>query len=137
MHYKASYLLTVARQEKLLVGDTPGHALVLTEVEGEPIEFRPGVAGDFVSRRSVSIHDRYKNRGSISGYVHATFQHGAVYSRFEGKRDGNVVTGQWEVYEGNGKLTNLKGKGTFSTKPSEKRGSFIMEMEGEYELPQA
>jgi len=139
MRYKASYLLSVTRQEMLLVGDTPGHALVLTETEGEPIEVKPGVAGDFVSRRSVSVHDRIKKSGTIRGYVHATFQHGAVYSRFEGKQEGPLVNGNWEVYKATGKLSTLRGKGNFETKPGEKRGTFIMEMAGDYimQLPEA
>jgi hypothetical protein len=53
----------------LQVHDKPGHTLTLTEMEGEPIEHEVGVAGEFVSRRSVTFHDRTKGSGPMQGYV--------------------------------------------------------------------
>jgi len=38
-------------------------------MEGEPIELTPGVAGEFVSRRSVTFHDRTKGSGPMEGYI--------------------------------------------------------------------
>ena len=38
------------------------------------------------------------------------------------------------VYKGIGKLSSLKGSGTFTVKPAEKHNEFILEMEGEYVL---
>jgi len=32
----------------LSVGDVPDHSLMLTEMEGEPVNYTPGVAGAFV-----------------------------------------------------------------------------------------
>ena len=133
---KVSYKLRITRREALYVHDEPNHSLMLVEMEGEPIEYAPGVAGEFVSRRSVNFHDRIKGSGSMQGYATTNFQYGSVYSRFEGNRDGatKVTTGTWETYKGTGKLANLKGKGEFKVTAGEKPNEFILNMEGDYEL---
>jgi hypothetical protein len=134
MHRKASYRIVVTRREMLFVGDTPDHTLMLTEMEGEPIDLQVGVAGAFISRRSVGFHDRIKGDGPMQGYAMTTFENGAVYSRFTGAKKGAVTTGTWEVYRGIGKLATLKGSGKFTVKPADKHGEFVLEMEGEYTL---
>ena len=133
---KASYKLRITRREALYVHDEPDHALILVEMEGEPIEYTPGVAGEFVSRRSVNFHDRIKGSGSMQGYAITNFQYGSVYSRFDGHRDGDtrVTTGTWETYKGSVKLANIKGKGEFKVTLGEAPNEFILNMEGEYEL---
>lgn len=136
MMRKASYKLRITRREALYVHDEPDHSLMLVEMEGEPVEYTPGVAGEFVSRRSVNFHDRIKGSGSMQGYAITNFQYGSVYSRFEGHRDGDskVTTGSWETYKGAGKLANIKGKGTFTVTVGEKPNEFILKMEGDYEI---
>jgi hypothetical protein len=134
MHRKASFKIFVTRREMLAVGDGPDHSLMLTEMEGEPINYTPGVAGEFVSRRSVGFHDRIRGEGPMQGYATTIYEHGGVFSRFEGARQGTVTKGTWKTYRGIGKLTGIKGSGTFTVKPSDKHGAFILEMEGEYDL---
>ena len=133
---KASYKLRITRREALYVHDEPDHALMLVELEGEPLEYTPGVAGEFVSRRSVNFHDRTKGAGSMQGYAITNFQYGSVYSRFEGDRDGTtkLTTGTWETYKGTGKLSGIKGKGDFKVTAGEAPNEFILNMEGNYEL---
>ena len=41
---KATYKLRVTRREALSVHDEPDHTLMLVEMEGEPIDYKPGVA---------------------------------------------------------------------------------------------
>jgi hypothetical protein len=134
MHRKAKFKIFVTRREMLSVGDVPDHYLMLTELEGCPIEYTPGVAGEFVYRRSVGFHDRTKGDGRMNGYATTVYQNGAVYSRFQGDKNGDMTKGKWEVEKGIGKLSGVKGAGTFTVKPSDKHGVFILEMEGEYEL---
>jgi hypothetical protein len=133
---KATYKSYVTRREMIGVGDQPDHTLMLTELEGEPLDLKVGVAGEFISRRSVGFHDRIKGSGKMEGYAISTFEHGQVYSRFEGQRDGTtkITSGTWKVYKGTGKLTGLTGTGTFTVKPTEKSREFILDMEGDYEL---
>jgi hypothetical protein len=107
---------------------------MLTELEGFPLEYTPGVAGEFVYRRSVGFHDRIKGDGRMNGYATTVYQNGAVYSRFQGDKMGDMTKGKWEVEKGIGKLSGIKGAGTFTVKPADKHGEFILEMEGEYEL---
>ena len=136
MKRKASYKLRVTRRECLYVHDEADHSLMILELEGEPIEYEVGVAGEFVSRRSVNFHDRIKGSGPMQGYTITNFQYGSVYSRFEGERDGNtkVSTGTWKTYKGTGKLAGIKGDGTFRVTTGENTNEFTLEMEGEYEL---
>ncbi len=134
MERKASFKIFVTRREMLYVGDMPDHSLMLTEMEGEPIEYTPGGAGKFVSRRSVGFHDRTKGEGPMQGYAVTHYENGAVFSRFEGTRKEGVTTGTWKVYKGIGKLQNLKGSGTFTVKSSGKPNEFILDMQGEYAL---
>ena len=133
---KDKYLLRITKSESFHVHDKPGHTLTLTEMEGQPIEHELGVAGKFVSRRSVTFHDRTKGSGPMQGYVMAHFQYGSVYSTFEGYRDGysKISTGTWKAYEGTGELSGIKGEGTFKVTSGGRWSEFIMEMEGEYEF---
>ncbi|MFC1811839.1 hypothetical protein ACFL03_04050 [Thermodesulfobacteriota bacterium] len=133
---KATYKLRVTRREALYVHDEPDHSLMVVEMEGEPIQYEVGVAGEFVSRRSVNFHDRIKGSGSMQGYAVTNFQYGSVYSRFDGHRDGKtrVTTGTWNTYKGTGKLTEIKGEGKFKVTTGEGPNEFILDMEGNYEL---
>jgi hypothetical protein len=133
---KATYKVRVTRREALHVHDEFGHSLQLVELEGEPLHYEVGVAGEFVSRRSVNFHDRVKGSGPMQGYAVTNFQYGSVYSRFEGQRDGEskLTTGTWKTYRGSGKLASVKGEGKFKVKAGEFPGEFILEMEGDYEL---
>ena len=134
MHRKASFRIFVARREMLSVGDVPDHTLMLTEMEGEPIDYTPGVAGAFVSRRSVGFHDRTKGDGPMTGYATTIYENGAVYSKFRGDKMGAMTKGKWEVYKGIGKLSTLKGAGTFTVTPTDKPHAFRLDMEGDYTL---
>jgi len=136
MKRKASYKLRVTRRECLYVHDEADHSLMILELEGEPIEYEVGVAGEFVSRRSVNFHDRIKGSGPMQGYTITNFQYGSVYSRFEGERDGNtrVSNGTWKTYKGTGKLAGITGEGTFRVTAGETSNEFVLDMEGQYEL---
>ena len=136
MRRKASYNLRVTRRESLYVHDEPDHSLLVLELEGEPIEYEVGVAGEFVSRRSINFHDRIKGSGPMRGYTVTNFHYGSVFSRFEGHRDGNtkVSTGTWQTYKGTGKLAGIKGEGTFKVTTGKGSNQFILDMEGEYDL---
>ena len=118
------------------VHDQFDHTLMLVEMEGEPIEYQVGVAGKFVSRRSVTFHDRIAGTGETKGYAITTFQDGAIYSSYDGHRDAvtKLTEGTWKVYRGTGKLTNLTGNGTFTVKAGPVAGEFILDLEGDYEL---
>ena len=133
---KATYKLRVTRREALYVHDEPDHSLMLVELEGVPLEYTPGVAGEFVSRRSVNFHDRIGGSGSMQGYAITNFEHGSVYSSFEGHRDAStkITTGTWKTYKGTGKLASIKGEGTFEVTVGEATNEFVLDMEGEYEL---
>ena len=133
---KATYKLRITRRESLHVHDEYDHQLMLVEMEGTPLHYEVGVAGEFVSRRSVNFHDRIGGSGPMQGYAVTNFQYGSVYSRFEGKRDAasKLTTGTWKTYKGTGKLADLKGEGTFKVTTGDVPNEFILEMEGNYEL---
>lgn len=136
MKRKASFKLRVTRREALYVHDEPDHSLMLTEMEGVPLQYEVGVAGEFVSRRSVNFHDRTQGSGPMQGYAITTYQYGSVFSRFEGKRDAKtkVTSGTWKTYKGTGKLATVKGSGSFTVKAGDTPDEFVLTMEGDYEL---
>ncbi|WP_449244373.1 hypothetical protein [Desulfobacca acetoxidans] len=136
MKRKAKYRIVTIQREMLYVGDEVDHTLTLTAMEGEAIEYQKGVAGEFVSRRSVGFHDRIKGSGPMQGYAVTTFEEGQVYSRYEGQRDAKnkTTTGTWKTYKGVGKLKNIKGQGTFKVSSGTKPDEYILEIDGDYEL---
>jgi hypothetical protein len=133
---KATYKLRITRRESLHVHDEYDHQLMLVEMEGTPLHYEVGVAGEFVSRRSVNFHDRIGGSGPMQGYAVTNFQYGSVYSRFEGTRDAEskLTTGTWKTYKGTGKLADIKGEGEFKVTTGDVPNEFILEMEGKYEL---
>ena len=135
MSRKDKYKLRVTRRESFSIDDEPEHSIVVVEMEGEPIEYQVGVAGEFVSRRIITIHDRIRGWGLMEGYVMAHFENGSVYSRFKGSRDGleKTTSGSWKSYHGTGELTGIRGVGTFELIPSESKEEFILQIEGDYE----
>jgi hypothetical protein len=136
MKREATYRLMVTRREMLYVHDEFDHALMLVEMEGEPVQYQVGIAGEFVSRRSVTFHDRTRGSGSMKGYAITNFKEGSICSMFEGQRDGQtkLTTGTWKTYKGMGKLATIKGSGQFTVKSGERDREYILEMKGEYEL---
>jgi hypothetical protein len=126
----------VTRREMLYVHDEFDHSLMLVEMEGEPIEYQVGVAGEFVSRRSVTFHDRTRGVGSMMGYAITTFREGSVCTKYEGARDeeSKLTKGTWKVYKTTGKLSGLQGNGVFVVKPADRDREYIMEVEGNYNL---
>ncbi len=136
MKRKAIYRLMVTRREQLYVHDEFDHSLSLVEMEGEPVEYQVGIAGEFVSRRSVTFHDRIRGNGAMKGYATTNFRDGAICSYFEGERDANskLTKGTWKIYKGMGKLSSIKGGGVFTVKAGDKDREHILELEGDYEI---
>jgi len=136
MERKAVYRLMVARREMLYVHDQFDHCLMLVEMDGEPIEYQVGVAGEFVSRRSVTFHDRIRGVGPMKGYAVTNFQHGSICSVFEGQRDAatKLTVGTWKIYKGLGKLSDIEGSGTFTVRQGERDREYILEVAGDYRL---
>ena len=136
MKRKATYRLMVTRREMLYVHDEFDHCLQLVEMEGEPVEYQVGVAGEFVSRRSVTYHDRTRGSGKMEGYAITNFKDGSICSRFEGQRDSSskLTRGTWKIYKGMGKLATIKGSGQFTVEAGDKDREYILKMEGDYEL---
>jgi len=136
MKRKAVFRLVVTRRETMYVQDRFDHSMMLVEMEGEPIEYQVGVAGEFISRRSVTFHDRVRGTGTTKGYSITTFQDGSVSTTFEGGRDAatRLTTGTWTVLRGTGKLANIRGSGRFTVRERKEQHDFVLEMEGDYEL---
>jgi hypothetical protein len=84
----------------------------------------------------VTFHDRTSGSGDMRGYAITTFMDGAMYSKFEGKREGasKVTTGTWKVYKGTGKLAKLQGTGTFNVKAGLQPREFILLIDGDYTM---
>jgi hypothetical protein len=136
MKRKAKYKIYTTQRQMIYVGDQIDHTLMLTAMEGEPIEYEKGVAGEFESRHSVGFHDRIKGAGPMQGYAVTTFAEGQVYTRYEGQRDAKtkVTSGTWKTYKGTGKLKGISGQGTFTVSVGSKPEEYILELVGDYDL---
>ena len=73
MSRKDKYKLSFTRRESNTIDDDTEHSIVVVEMEGEPIEYQVGVAGEFVSRRIITIHYRIRGCGLMEVYVMAHF----------------------------------------------------------------
>ena len=135
MPKKETSKFRVTRREEFGIDDEPDHSITIVEMEGEPVEYQAGVAGKFISRRSVTVHDRVRGWGLMQGYVMTYYEHGAAYSRFEGRRDGlkRLTEGTWTTYRVTGNLSGSRGAGRFKLLPGEGPSEFILEIEGEFE----
>ncbi len=131
---KDKYKLRISRREIFYVDDEPEHILSTVEMVGEPIHYEPGIAGEFISRRSITFHDQIRGSGPMQGYVMANFKNGSVFSRFEGERDGatKTSTGIWKAYRGTGKVAGIEGEGTFTVTAGERQGEYILAIEGRW-----
>ena len=135
MAKKETSRFRVTRREEFSIDDEPDHSITIVEMEGAPIDYQPGVAGKFISRRSITVHDRVRGWGLMQGYVMTYYEQGAAYSRFEGRRDGlkRVTEGTWTVYHATGNLKGNRGAGKFKLLPGEESSEFFLEIEGEFE----
>ena len=113
MHRKATFKIFVTRREMLYVGDTPDHSLMLTEMEGEAVDYTIGEAGKFVSRRSVGYHDRTKGEGPMEGYAVTHYENGAVYSALRGDPQRSHYHGHLEGLQGHRQAAECPGERHF------------------------
>jgi hypothetical protein len=135
MPKKETSKFRVTRREEFSIDDEPEHSITIVEMVGEPVDYQPGVAGKFISRRSITVHDRVRGWGLMQGYVMTYYEHGAAFSRFEGRRDGlkRVTEGTWTTYRATGTLSGTRSAGKFKLLPGEGPSEFILEIEGEFE----
>jgi hypothetical protein len=127
-------------QHALEVGDHPGHSLMLSKGKctwSKPMEIAGTQTKEDVGTGFDELHG---NKSQGHGYVIGTMANGdKMYVRTQGSatlKDGAIETaeGTWSFTGGTGKLTGIKGKGTYKGKGAAD-GSATYEVEGEYQLP--
>jgi len=101
----------VTRREALYVHDEPDHSLTLTEMEGVPLQYEVGVAGEFVSR-GASTSTIGPKLGPHAGICDHDLSVRLGFQPLRGKRDAKtkVTSGTWKTYKGTGKLATVKGR---------------------------
>jgi hypothetical protein len=120
------------------VGDRPDHSVGVEQFKctyPKPMEIGGDKTKDGVSSETV---DASGNTSHAHGFHVATMESGdKFFVRYQGtgtSKDGAVVEvkGTWGFSGGTGKLKGIKGKGTYTCKPS--GDGLACEVEGEYEL---
>ena len=134
MHRKASFKIFVTRREMLSVGDVPDHSLMLTEMEGEPVDYTPGVAGAFVYRRSVGFHDRAKGDGPMTGYATDRLRERRRLFQIYRGQDGRHDQGQMGGLQRHRQAERPQRRRHLHGEAHDTPGDFILEMEGDYTL---
>ena len=126
-------------QHAFEVGDQPGHSLMLSKGKctwSKPMEIAGTQTKEDVGTGFDELHG---NKSQGHSYVVGTMANGdKMYVRTQGSatlKDGAIETaeGTWSFAGGTGKLTGIKGKGTYKGKGAAD-GSATYEVEGEYQL---
>lgn len=120
--------------------DKPGHVFVIEKSQctwSKPIEMAGVLTKDGASTAFAEVTG---DTVTINGYHGSNLANGdTLTTKFHGSaksKDGVVQSahGSWTFTGGTGKLTGLKGKGTYNGK-SNADGSITYQIEGEYQLP--
>jgi len=128
------------QQQKIEIGDQPGHAFAINQGKckwTKPMEIAGTQTKEDIGTGFDEINGN-KSRGH--GYVVGTLANGdKMHVRTQGSATmkGEVIEsaeGTWSFAGGTGKLTGIKGKGTYKGKGAPD-GSATYEVEGEYEMP--
>ena len=128
------------QQQKIDVGDKPGHAFAISQ--GKCNWTKPmDLAGIQTKEDVVTTFAEITGAGAQShGVVVGTMSNGdAMRVRIQGKdayKDEKLQTsdGTWSFVGGTGKLKGIKGKGTYKGKP-DAAGNVVYDIAGEYEIP--
>jgi hypothetical protein len=127
-------------QHVLEVGDRPNHSLMILKGKctwAEPLETAGTQAKEEVYTNFDEIGGT-KYRGHGYGIVsYASGDRSYISTEESGILKNGVPDGggTWNFTGGTGKLKGIKGKGTYKEKGAAD-GSFTLEVEGQYELPQ-
>jgi hypothetical protein len=125
-------------QQMVPVGDRPDHNLAVAQFKctyTKPMEIGGDKSKEGVSTETSDISG---NTGRAHGFHVATMESGdkffVWYQGTSTSKDNAVVEvkGNWGFTGGSGKLKGIKGKGTFTCKPS--GDGLSCDVEGEYEL---
>ena len=128
------------QQQKIDVGDKPGHAFAISQ--GKCNWTKPmDLAGIQTKEDVVTTFAEITGAGAQAhGVVVGTMSNGdAMHVRIQGKdayKDEKLQTsdGTWSFVGGTGKLKGIKGKGTYKGKP-DAAGNVVYDIVGEYEIP--
>ena len=125
------------------VGDHPGHAYALAKVACTWT--KPMAIGDIATKEGADVvaMEIHGERATDNGTHMSTMSNGdKIFVQFHGTtmldKDGKPQSqnGHWSYTGGTGKLTGIKGKGTYSGKANAD-GSMTSDIEGDYALPAA
>jgi hypothetical protein len=126
------------RQQMVLVGDRPDHALGLEQFKCDwtrPMELATDKSKDGQSTETVEVSG---NKAQARGHHVTTMQSGnKVFVWYQGAtttKDGAPLDskGTWAYTGGTGKLQGIKGKGSYACSPW--AGGLSCEFEGDYQL---
>jgi hypothetical protein len=127
-------------QNKINVGDTEDHVIVLSEYEGFNVSTGKNKFMDGALDVGIIFSDLIKGNGSTQGYGNFSLNGDVIFWKSQGKAvttlssEGKPVTtaeGSWTYTKGTGKYENIQGSGTYKGKFFSMTIS-IYEWEGEY-----
>jgi hypothetical protein len=128
------------QQQKIDVGDKPGHALAVSQgkctwtkpmtIAG--IQTKDDVGTNTEDITATNVHARGYVLGTMSNGDKFTVRTDATDTMKDGKPES--TSGTWSFASGTGKIKGIKGGGKFKGKP-DAEGAMVIEVEGEYTLP--
>jgi hypothetical protein len=130
----------------LEVGDQPGHVIWLAKGSCTWMEIQPSMLVEGVKHKDysyVSAGETTSTRDMGHGYGVNTMENGdknfVAYRGATPLKDGKPAgdgRGTWSYTGGTGKLTGIKGKGTYKSIHNSD-GTITVEVVGEYQVPSA
>ena len=135
---KVTFALTI--QDSINVGDTEGHMISLSELDGFNVSAGEEKFMDGSQFVSMGFDDLVMGNGTHQGYGNFSLNEDVIFWKYRGNTvttissEGKPVTtleGSFTFTNGTGKYENIQGSGTYKGKPMS-RTITIMEWEGEY-----
>ena len=119
--------------EQINVGDEKDHVVAVGEWKGIYSNMQGKTLGDGWLGVCVGLMDMNPKAGVTGiGYVTLTDKDGnKIYLKWDQKG----FSGGWTFFKGTGKFEGIQGKGTWSWAPTPDAALFLIDWEGEVELP--
>ena len=130
------------KSERINVGDTEGHILLLSEYEGANVSTGKHKFMDGAQVVGMTFGDLVKGNGPHQGYIKMSLNGDAVFSKYEGKTtttlspEGTPIMtfeGTFSYIKGTGQFENIQGGGIYKGRYIS-RTIWVAKWEGEYSI---
>lgn len=133
---------TYTKMDSTVVGDVPGHTMILGTSEGTNTNTGENAFMDGAQITNLSFSDLVQGNGTNQGYVIFTKDGDVTYAKWQGKvtttktdegEPDTSLEGTFDYTKGTGQFENIKGKGSYTGKFTSKT-EYTVEWQGSYSI---